>query len=60
MPIVSTNSRFDFLAISSISEGLINFEYWWVPTGRSLSICSAPIIAERNDLKFLLMVEKNT
>ena len=57
-PWISEIDKSLFSSICLISDGLINFSYSCVPFGNKFKIYSAPTIAKRNDLGFLLMVEK--
>ena len=59
IPIIESNDRLLRLAQVCNWLGFINFLYSCVPLGNKLRIYSAPIIANKNAFKFLLIVEKN-
>jgi len=59
MPIIESNDRLLRLAQVCNWLGFMNFLYSCVPFGNKLRIYSAPIIANKNAFKFLLIVEKN-
>ena len=58
MPCTSINCSPASLHHRISSEGLIKSWYWWVLLGSIFSMYSAATIAPRNDIGFLLSVEK--